>query len=474
LATIIRLTSLQSGTGVIKPESETDADQLGPRAADGALGPSLHGATRSVGIEWLLLVALVPLFWFPLRAPVATGLGLLCIPVLWLARVRRRDFTVRAGMGVPLIAILLAACAATVPMFDPGLLLPKLLGLVLGVAVLVLIASTLRTPVHLSVGMTVLGLLTLGVSVFGLMAADLETGKAPLAQPVLARVPTAFSALVPNSSGNGVNPNELAGDLALLVPVAGAYAFARRGRRSLGWGLSIAAAAVGTLVLLATQSRGGIAGLIVALLAGAGIALLERPARRGRRLFLAGYWALVAVAGLGAWRVTAAWVTATSSTSTSTNLDSFTARTEIWRQALSMLRDFPLTGIGIGQFNPVLHFFYPTALIGSTEFVPHAHDLYLAYAVELGVPGALAFVALLISFFCACSRAIGHTDPTVAWTARGLALGVVAFLVFGIFDAIAPGARGGLILWAILGFGFATDQICSRAHEPAMRVKTSS
>ena len=83
--------------------------------------------------------------------------------------------------------------------------------------------------------------------------------------------------------------------------------------------------------------------------------------------------------------------------------------------------------------------------IADYEFVPHAHDLYLDYAVELGIPGALACLALLLVFFWACSRAVRDTNPTIAWPARGLGLSILAFLVFGIVDAIAPGYAADVI-----------------------------
>ena len=124
-----------------------------------------------------------------------------------------------------------------------------------------------------------------------------------------------------------------------------------------------------------------------------------------------------------------------------------------------MLEDFPFTGIGLGQFNPVLHALYFPFLVMADEFVPHAHNLVLEYAIELGVPGLAAFGALLYAFFMQCARAARAEDQLVRWTGVGLALGVVGFLVYGLVDAIAPGARAGIVLWVVLGLGGAVGNV---------------
>ncbi|MER3513799.1 MAG: hypothetical protein C4310_04935, partial [Chloroflexota bacterium] len=71
-------------------------------------------------------------------------------------------------------------------------------------------------------------------------------------------------------------------------------------------------------------------------------------------------------------------------------------RLELWSRALEAIADYPFTGIGMGTFDHVIPLRYPYVLLAGAELaVPHAHNLFLQVAVDLGLPGLIAFVALL-------------------------------------------------------------------------------
>jgi putative inorganic carbon (HCO3(-)) transporter len=294
----------------------------------------------------------------------------------------------------------------------------------------------------------------------GLLATDWVGGKLPFGHQMF-RSDSALLRLVPNaSSGAGINPNELAGVLTLLVPVLVLRTVTHQRRLVAVWTVAptAVAGAMCAFLLLASQSRGGLAGLGAAALAGLGWWLRDQPPSRARRRWLIAYLLLVLASVAVGLKVTAAWVDAPT-TSVNQEIDSYSARAEIWRKALSMISDFPMTGIGIGQFNPVFHLLYPSSVLPSSTYVPHAHNLYLDYAVELGLPGALAFAAVVVCSLYECGRASNSSHVYFRWTARGLSLGILAFLVYGLVDAIAPGARGGLVLWVILGLCLAAGTI---------------
>jgi putative inorganic carbon (HCO3(-)) transporter len=141
------------------------------------------------------------------------------------------------------------------------------------------------------------------------------------------------------------------------------------------------------------------------------------------------------------------------------NADSLPSRLEVWERSLEMVRDFPFTGIGMGQFSMVLHGLYVPFLLRST-YVPHAHNFFLQLGLDLGIPGAIAMLCVLGCFFVAMLRiARSAEERELRGAAVGLAAGMVAFLTYGLTDAIAIGARGAIGVWIVLGLGAALYRV---------------
>jgi len=72
-------------------------------------------------------------------------------------------------------------------------------------------------------------------------------------------------------------------------------------------------------------------------------------------------------------------------------------RIGIWRGTLSMIGEYPVTGVGLGHFSYVAKLFTPS--VDSTiahyrRFANIAHSEYLHFAAEIGVPGALLLFGL--------------------------------------------------------------------------------
>ena len=83
---------------------------------------------------------------------------------------------------------------------------------------------------------------------------------------------------------------------------------------------------------------------------------------------------------------------------------SFSSREMIWRSALKMVQDSPLTGIGPARFQSVyLEYqrFYPPYLEWA---VPHPHNLLLAIWLSSGIVGVCASIWLCVSLFYALKR----------------------------------------------------------------------
>ena len=117
------------------------------------------------------------------------------------------------------------------------------------------------------------------------------------------------------------------------------------------------------------------------------------------------------------------------------NDDTVRDRLAMLDTGLRLARAHPLTGVGPGgvkQLYPV--WAPPEALRRSTS---HLHDSPLQIAVERGLPGLAAWVAIWVAFFGAAVRVLRRLGPADA-AARAMVWGsiaaIVAFLVAGLFE----------------------------------------
>jgi putative inorganic carbon (HCO3(-)) transporter len=141
---------------------------------------------------------------------------------------------------------------------------------------------------------------------------------------------------------------------------------------------------------------------------------------------------------------------------TSGTIQGWDTRVEIWSRALYMIQDFPFTGVGTGTFYSVVQILYPFFLIGPDKEILHAHNLLLQVAVDLGIPGLIAFLALLMGAFwsalCSVRTYVARQDTVrVALTWAGVA-SLTGMLTHGIVDAATwIQARIALLPWIVLG-----------------------
>ncbi|TMC56429.1 MAG: O-antigen ligase family protein [Chloroflexi bacterium] len=136
--------------------------------------------------------------------------------------------------------------------------------------------------------------------------------------------------------------------------------------------------------------------------------------------------------------------------------DSTQGRLEIWSRALYAIQDFPFTGMGLNTFRTVVHLLYPLFIIPPGLDIAHAHNEFLQAALDLGLPGLVAFLALYLTTFWML-RELWESPATMGieralWRTiiLGLTGGLLAHAVFGLTDAIAFGARPGVLFWMLL------------------------
>ena len=115
-----------------------------------------------------------------------------------------------------------------------------------------------------------------------------------------------------------------------------------------------------------------------------------------------------------------------------TSIDS-EERVNIDRDALTMLRDFPLTGIGAGTFHAV----YPmyTSAVVVTGFTRHAHDDYLQFACEFGlVFAAVLGTVVMASLWTAVRAQLKRRDQLLQGMGFAATMAIVALLIHSAVD----------------------------------------
>jgi O-antigen ligase len=423
-------------------------------------------------IELALLAALAPLALFPTPGRFA---ALLAIPAVWVGRwlagrPGQRAFVPRTPLDAAIVGLLVMVGVSIYATSDLNASLPKLAGVVYGVGVYYAVVRACRAwPASIAwAGSAGLALAALGVAGLGLLGTDwpikftaLEQLR-ELAPPRLTGLPGAEA---------GFHPNEVAGVLAWLIPPLVATAAARGQGAAGGAGLSAllaGAALLALLVLALTQSRSAILGLGLALagMLAAAIPRLRLPIAAVTALAgLAVACVSLVLSPLEVLRVAGGLGRENGAANA---LDTVEGRLETWDRALSGVTDFPLTGMGMNTFRLGVHLFYPMQLVAPGVDIGHAHNLGLQAALDVGLPGLVAYgglwvgaLAMAAAAWRSASRSGPLADPLAGALALGLAGGLLAHLIYGLTDAVALGARPGALWWAMLGLIAGLNQ-CAR------------
>ncbi len=395
--------------------------------------------------ELTLLGLAAPLLLFPGVWSVP-GVALIALTWVW-RRLSRGHLSVRTGMDVPILILLVMAVVSLVPSVAPELSLNRLCLYFLGVSLFYGMANGLRTERQIHYAGIVLVLLGLAVAVLSLLGTDWSIGTLIEAPAIYGRLP---GPVIRGLPGSGVieeydlfNPRVVAGALAIILPVPLAYLVFGK-----GWKLRLLSgltALVMAVVLFLTQAPQGLLGLAAALLL---IAVWRS------RWFLPGM-ALGLLGLLLAWRFLAVGPTVGHWLSPGT-LDALNfglySRAVNGAWGIAMVRDMPFTGPGLNTF-PVIDGLYS----GGGGHAPHAHNVLIQTAVDLGVPGLLGLLALLGTFAYTVARAYRASRQR---NQRALLLGicaaVLAWLTYGLLDSITLGHKPAMALWVMLGVVAAT------------------
>lgn len=143
-------------------------------------------------------------------------------------------------------------------------------------------------------------------------------------------------------------------------------------------------------------------------------------------------------------------------------LDPSTAnRVKIWRGAAAMIQDHPVWGVGFGAF-PQLLWKYSHGEIGGID----AHNLYLLYAAEMGIPSLLVYLLLLaLAMYYAARLYRRADDPTIQAIALGVTGGIAAWSGANLFTFCMDSQEAVGYFWVLLALVMRGNQLVEKKLE---------
>jgi len=418
-----------------------------------------QAAARRKALDLITLsgiVLSVPPLLMPEVRLVATLAALIVIATLFLLRwvAERRPFPVTPFNGALLSWSFMVALGITITGY-PELTLPKACGLVLGLALFWATAWLVRDRNGMAFGVLLLVALGIVLTLVGLFIVRIPEAKVPLVTGKLPLPPLSSALHLPNEPSYGFSANQLGGTLAFYLPLLLALSVGAFVQRRAVLMCIIVATLIPALgyALLLTQSRSAWAGavmgsLVVFILWGA---VTESQSWRVVLLTIgiAGFLApAAAVWRIGPERVLQAWEEP-QGVGALGNLSTLAFRKEVWQWALAAVQDFPLTGCGLGTFRQVVRVLYPIQVSPSYD-IAHAHNIFLQVALDTGLPGLVAYLALL-ALAGGTGVQLARAAPNLRGVSVGIVGGLVGMHVFGLLDALAPGSKTTAVFWLALG-----------------------
>ncbi len=414
------------------------------------------------GLQWvvrweLLFVALLaPLLLFPGQTH---GLAMAGVPLLWGLRwLDQRHFIRRTPLDGSICLLLFMVMVSFLVTFDPELSLPKITGVVLGVACYYGVAARLEQMPDIWMGIVFMIAVGCGVDIISLLGTS-WFNKIPILGQIARLLPVAIRG-VPGSPPDGFQPNTVAGALIWLLPLMFVLLWHYRAMDlpllppAWQWPVRILFLLIllligGTMVL--TQSRGGYIGLLCGMLA-----LFVIPRKRLQIVtgLLMGV-GIVAAIIVGPQAMAAYNRSELSQASQSLSTDSLLGRFELWSRAVYAIQDFPFTGMGMGTFRRVMPVLYPMFSVAPDFDVGHAHNHLLNAALDLGIPGLISYLAIWLGTTIMAWQVLRRrVNDEISVLTLGMSGGMVAHFIFSLTDTHALGSKPGMLMWLAFGLVF--------------------
>ena len=464
-------------------------------------------------LHWLWLALAVPFMLFP---PPICNLAMLVVPGLFMLRwlalrgkqqkapggaqaetYHRPSAIPRTPLNGTMLLMMLMILVSLWATYDVSVSLPAISGTVLGLGVYYAFVRLGHKSRGWWMSLIFFLIAIVGLAVVGLFG--IRWGaitKIGFISPIILQTPPLLIGFP--GVDNGLNPNEVAGALVwalpLMMTISVALFFLQQPQKRENanvlrkdwqkkipeWRLvgvrilSLAATFFIGAVFLLCQSRAGYIAMALTLFA---LMLIALPPRwRWYSLAILVLLAIILGILLGLrWEAVRVWITGSDmGTDPSNYLNSLEGRMEIWSRALYGIQDFPFTGMGMNAFRKVVMVLYPLFQADTEIDIGHAHNEFLQVALDLGIPGLIAFIALYLGAFWMLlqiwrDQSLQNLPVTGMisnrWLVVGLGSGLLAHMLYSLTDAIPLGSKYGLLFWMLLGLVAALyEQVCSKRY----------
>ncbi len=284
------------------------------------------------------------------------------------------------------------------------------------------------------------------VGILGLGGAQ-YIDKSSIFQPLIERIPPIMN--FPGAIG-GFNSNEIGGAMTFFVPLTlgiALYDWRSRNHR-LRAVMATIAFLILALALTLGQSRLAIIGAVVA---SAIVIWLIVPHSLWRYIALALlllYCAFEIGVVLGVFDHASGGVSSPGLSTRDTG--ELSQRPEIWNAALTLIKQYPLTGYGLNEFrrSEVRNEYVPDFAM---VIVPHAHNELLQVGADAGIPGMILYVIWNLVLIYMIWRTWRMGTPLLKAVAVCAGAAIFAHAVFGLADAITMYDRFGFLYWLFAG-----------------------
>jgi tetratricopeptide (TPR) repeat protein len=436
---------------------------------------SIRMAAAMIRWQWLPMLLAAPFFALPSPWPL---IPVYVVPALWLAIwLAGGEPLVQTPLNIPILGIAMMILVSTWASYDLKQSIGYIAGAVLGLGAFFTVARYGET----AKGWWLCFFFYTGINLFlaGVVSLMVKWPQkisllAPLTSHLTSPVIT-LSKLSETPHPNSI-PVFLLGVLPLLMVLTASTLIQRKqwatiidSKRLSALTLILAAlTGAGSFMLLLSQSRGGYISFAITCLF---LLLVVLPPRSRWRLLTGVVLAALVIVVLwqrGVLSPVRASLGSLASTDPAFSLDSLQGRLEIWPRAIYGIRDFPITGMGMDTFGHVLPVLYPLVTVSPELVTLNAHNTYLQAALDLGLPGLIAFLGVQVGtlwMLLKLWRTV-HKWQDIPQFSRslfppwvsgfpmrvivlGLGGGLIAYLVFGLAESLGLGVY--ILIWTLIG-----------------------